>query len=71
MHPVIPSAERSTRQQLLFNRLPQQFTTAEALTVAADIGIPDATAERYLKTWAATGVLRREGHGRYAKPSNP
>ena len=66
-----PSAERSTRQQLLYNRLPEQFTTAEALTVAADIGIPDATAERYLKTWAATGVLRRESHGRYAKPSNP
>lgn len=64
-----PSAERSTRQQLLYNRLPEQFTTAEALRLAADIGIPDATAERYLKTWAATGILLRQGHGHYDKPN--
>ena len=66
-----PSAERSTRQQLLFNRLPNEFYTAQALRIAAEIGIPDATAERYLKNWTSTGSLRKDHHGHYAKPSNP
>ena len=66
-----PAAERSDRQYLLYKRLPESFHTAEAIRLAADIGIPDATAERYLKTWASTGAIHRDRHGHYTKPSNP
>ena len=64
-----PAAERSARQKQFYDALPGTFSTQAFNQLATRLGIPMKTAQRYIKNWCSSGLLRREKHGQYAKPS--
>ncbi len=57
-----PAKQMPEDMQKLYDALPDQFTTAEGLKVAADMGIEERRAERYFST-----KFTKVSHGNYAK----
>ena len=51
----------------LFDKLPGDFRTSEAVVNAKDLGLSERTAKRLLNKWAKDGLVKREGQGRYSK----
>ncbi len=62
-----PAAERSDRQQQFLSSLPDTFSTQTFLQIAARLGIPQPTAERYIGSWRKSGLLNRIKQGYYEK----
>ena len=62
-----PAAERSDRQQQFLSSLPATFSTQTFLQIAARLGIPQPTAERYIGSWRKSGLLNRIKQGYYEK----
>ena len=54
-----PAAERSDRQQQFLSSLPLTFSTQAFIQMASRLGIPQPTAERYIKNWCQIGLLHR------------
>lgn len=62
--------DRLTGSKLdLFDALPLEFPTAEAIVKAGAMGIPERTLKRRLNTWSKgkQPLLSRDGQGRYRK----
>lgn len=60
--------DRLTGDQLrLFDALPNEFRTAEAVIKAEGLRYSVRTAKRLLNRWAKDGLVKREGQGRYSK----
>lgn len=51
----------------LFDALPNEFRTAEAVVKAEAVGLSMRTAKRLLNKWAKDKLLNRDGQGRYSK----
>ena len=64
-----PAAERTDRQQQFLRSLPLTFSTKAFLEHAARLGIPNPTAERYIKNWCQIGLIHRIKQGNYEKTS--
>ena len=62
-----PAAERTDRQQQFLRSLPLTFSTKTFLEHAARLGIPNPTAERYIKNWCQIGLIHRIKQGNYEK----
>lgn len=62
-----PAAERTDRQQQFLQSLPLTFSTKAFLEHAGRLGIPNPTAERYIKNWCQTGLIHRIKQGYYEK----
>ena len=62
-----PAAERTDRQQQFLRSLPLTFSTKSFLEHAARLGIPNPTAERYIKNWCQIGLIHRIKQGNYEK----
>lgn len=54
-------------KQQYYDTLPPDFDKQTAITIAQSLGIPQKTAERYLKQWCLSGQMNRVKHGRYKK----
>lgn len=62
-----PASEGNKRQSQLREKLPDEFSTAEAIEVAVKMGISQKSVERYLKEWKESELIERVSHGHYRK----
>ena len=51
----------------LFQALPNQFDRKKYIEVAAQLQIPESTAEKQIARFLNAGLLMRQTHGSYAK----
>ena len=56
-------------KMILFNALPTQFDRAKYNDIAAQLKIPESTANKQIIKLLSTGLLTRQAHGYYAKIS--
>lgn len=61
------NADRKPDRLLFYNHLPEEFTKSMAISLAEEIGINPATAEKYLAQLLEMGKLKRIKHGKYVK----
>lgn len=61
-------ADKTEAKQNFFNQLPPEFSREAFITLAAQLKIPQRTAERYIKSFCNEGKLVRAFHGQYRKP---
>lgn len=61
-------ADKTEAKQNFFNQLPPDFSRETFITLAAQLKIPQRTAERYIKSFCDEGKLVRAFHGQYRKP---
>ena len=54
-------------KQQYYDYLPPDFDKQTAISIAQSLGIPQKTAERYLKQWCLSAQLNHVKHGRYKK----
>ena len=54
-------------KQQYYDSLPPDFDKQTAISIAQSLGIPQKTAERYLKQWCLSGQMNRVKHGWYSK----
>lgn len=66
-----PVFERTERQQQFLASLPAHFSTQSFIELASRLGIPQPSAERYIKTWCSLGLLQRIKKGYYEKVEQP
>ncbi len=66
-----PAEDPIGQRELLFQHLPQSFTTTEAMNIASACGISDKSCERYLTQWVKEGVTKRIARGKYIKNEDP
>ncbi len=52
----------------LYQLLPDEFNTQQAIYIAHSNGIPGKSCERYLTQWVRSGQIVRIGRGQYSKP---
>ena len=64
---VIPDIKPLDRRQLLFEQLPEEYSTGTLIVVAKDQGVPKRTAERWNDGWLNDGLVKKEKHGQYRK----
>lgn len=63
---IMQSSKNQLKQQY-YDTLPPDFDKQTAITIAQSLGIPQKTAERYLKQWCFSAQLNRVKHGWYSK----
>ena len=51
----------------LYQLLPDEFNTQDAMNIAINNGIPGKSCERYLTQWVRGGQISRTGRGQYSK----
>lgn len=67
LHESTPVDQLNGNLLTLFDALPNDFRTAEAVVKAEALGLSERTAKRTLNKWAKDGLVKREGQGRYSK----
>jgi hypothetical protein len=55
----------------LFQALPDQFDRAKYVEVAAQLQIPESTADKQIARFLNAGLLTKQTHGSYAKKIEP
>jgi hypothetical protein len=68
--PVATHTKTINPKFALFQALPDQFDRAQYIEVAAQLQIPESTAEKQITRYIKTGLLIRQTHGRYMKKRN-
>lgn len=63
------NASMAHNKELLYKKLPSEFTTAEAYNIAEELGIKVKTAEGYILNFAKNGLTHRVQNGHYKKAS--
>lgn len=64
--PNMQCSKNQLKQQYYDSLLPA-FDKQTAISIAQSLGIPQKTAERYLKQWCLSGQMNRVKHGWYSK----
>lgn len=64
---AIPAARKSLQRDTLFNLLPTEFGTAQGVATAAQMGISERTAKRWVSQWIEDGKLYKPTYGTYRK----
>jgi hypothetical protein len=54
-------------KMILFQALPAQFDRAKYIEVAAQLQIPESTADKQIARFLSAGLLTRQTHGSYTK----
>jgi predicted transcriptional regulator len=54
----------------LFQALPAQFDRAKYLEIAAQLQIPESTANKQIARFCNAGLLVRQAHGNYIKKTD-
>lgn len=68
--PVEPKAQkRLNKKERFLEQLAIKFTRPDYLEVADKLKIPHKTAEGYITNFVKTGLVHRDAHGKYEKPS--
>ena len=65
--PVATHTKNTNPKFLLFQALPDQFDRAKYIEVAAQLQIPESTAEKQITRYINAGLLIRQTHGNYTK----
>lgn len=65
--PASPEFRDSESNENFFHRLPDYFTTADALELSQTFHINERTAERLLRKWVKNKLLKRPARGYYVK----
>ena len=66
--PATGTAAQTTNPKMaLFQALPSQFDRAKYVEVAAQLQIPESTANKQIARFLNAGLLTRQAHGNYAK----
>jgi hypothetical protein len=65
--PVATHTSNVSPKFALFQALPNQFDRAKYIEVAAQLQIPESTAEKQITRYITTGLLTRQAPGKYAK----
>jgi DNA-binding MarR family transcriptional regulator len=67
----LPQAATTTQatnpKMILFQALPAQFDRAKYIEVAAQLQIPESTADKQIARFLSIGLITRQTHGNYAK----
>jgi len=67
----LPQATTTTQttnpKMILFQSLPPQFDRAKYIEVAAQLQIPESTADKQITRFLNAGLLIKQAHGNYAK----
>lgn len=63
----IPAARKSLQRDTLFNLLPAEFGTAQSVATAAQMGISERTAKRWVSQWIEDGKIYKPTYGMYRK----
>ena len=63
----ISATSANTRQQTFFDALPETFDRQTYQKLAATLGIPAPSADRYIKKWIETGKVEKIEYGKYQK----
>ena len=63
----IGQAAESDKDRLLFDMLPDEFKTAEAYVIGANMGKSKSTMKRFLAKRHVLGMLEKTAHGCYRK----
>ena len=66
---ITAAASDATKWQLVLAALPDAFSRSGYLQTAADMGINEKTAERYIAELCRSGMLEHPASGQYVKPS--
>jgi hypothetical protein len=61
------TAQTSNPKMILFQALPAQFDRAKYIEVAAQLQIPESTADKQITRFLNAGLLIKQAHGNYAK----
>jgi hypothetical protein len=64
---VVTAIQNGNPKMALFQALPAQFDRAKYIEVAAQLQIPESTADKQIARFCNAGLLVRQTHGRYAK----
>lgn len=64
---AIPAARKSLQRDALFNLLPTEFETSLGVSTAAQMGISNRTARRWMETWIEEGKIYKPAYGTYRK----
>jgi hypothetical protein len=65
--PAATIAPTNNPKMALFQALPVQFDRAKYIEVAAQLQIPESTADKQIARFLSAGLLTRQTHGSYAK----
>jgi hypothetical protein len=65
--PAATLAPTNNPKMALFQALPAQFDRAKYIEVAAQLQIPESTADKQIARFLNAGLLVRQTHGSYAK----
>jgi hypothetical protein len=65
--PVATHTKPDNPKFVLFQALPDQFDRAKYIEVAAQLQIPESTAEKQITRYINAGLLIRQTHGKYSK----
>lgn len=66
VHNIVCAKPADAVHQRLFDSLPDNFTTAEAISLGAEIGMSERTVKRFLST-GVNNYLKKDKHGVYSK----
>ena len=58
---------QKTLKEKFFDSLPESFSRVEYLQKAKELGVPERTADKQIKSFCAKGILVNVQHGRYVK----
>ncbi|MFD2696393.1 DUF3987 domain-containing protein [Mesonia sediminis] len=68
--PIEPKTQkRLNKKERFLEQLAIKFTRQDYLKVASKLKIPHKTAEGYITNFVKTGLVHRDAHGKYEKPS--
>jgi predicted transcriptional regulator len=66
--PAVGVTAQTTNPKIaLFQALPAQFDRAKYLEIAAQLQIPESTANKQIARFLNAGLLTRQAHGSYTK----
>lgn len=65
--PTSVASAPNTRQQTFLDTLPETFDRQTYQKLAATLGIPAPSSDRYIKKWIETGKIEKIEYGRYRK----
>jgi hypothetical protein len=65
--PTVTLAPINNPKMALFQALPAQFDRAKYIEVAAQLQIPESTADKQIARFLNAGLLTRQAHGSYTK----
>ena len=69
--PAVGTAAQTTNPKMaLFQALPPQFDRAKYVEVAAQLQIPESTANKQIARFLNAGLITRQAHGSYTKKSD-